>query len=287
VYVAGFIIVTLHHSQYGIGELSLLRARVFSAGILFGILTALPVVAASRQYGYFGLGPQVGKIHIQSQNDWAANVVDGTWLYLPCSVLAFVTIFLFQDWFHDFTNSHYSWWQMVLTIFVFATLAVTGRLVANYLWTCAIAAVIAVVVGGWVLYAVEGLTFLRLSLWFFFCALITKWSVWLLREPSKLRSIEWERTFLGLVIFFAQSIYGHVQFRFGGGATVPVRLHLTADAPKLFATDPALALLLEETDGGFYVLRTTQDKSSLFLPRTIVKALEFNVPDEGSQGPGH
>ena len=53
-YVAGFVIVTLHHAQYGIGEISLLRARVFSAGILFGSFVALPLAISARVHGYLG-----------------------------------------------------------------------------------------------------------------------------------------------------------------------------------------------------------------------------------------
>src|ERR1700674_3233862 len=92
---------------------------------------------------------------------------------------------------------------------------------------------------------------------------------------------------LGAGVFLLHLYIWSRRIWIGGGGTVRVRLHLPADAPKLFDTDPALALLLEETDSGFYVLRTTQGRSSLFLPRTIVKALEFNVPAGNSQSPNH
>jgi len=229
----------------------------------------------------------MGKIDTRSEYQWAANIIDGTWLSIPSLGLASVTIFLFQDWVKDTTTSTFSWWRMgLLTIFAVVTLLVAGRSVAKYPWTCAVSALIATAVSGSVVYTVQGLTFFLVSVWFFLCALITKWSASLLREPGRWRSIEWERGvgyFLVLVVFFAVSIYGHVSFRFGGGAPVPVKLHLTADAPKFFAGDPATAFLLEETDSDFYLLRSPQDRSSLFLPRTIVKALEFNVNDGDGQ----
>jgi len=188
----------------------------------------------------------------------------------------------------DSTTSFSLWRMGLLTVLALVTLFVARRLVAKYPRTSAVSAVTATIVSGLIVYTVQGLTFFLVSVWFFLCALITKWSASLFREPGKWRSIQWEQGvgyFLVPVVFFAVSIYGHVSFRFGGGATVPVRLHLTTDAPKLFAVDPAPAFLLEETESGFYVLKSSHDNSSLFLPRTIVKALEFNVRDQGEQSP--
>ena len=48
VYGTGFLIVSLHHSAYGIAQFNLLKPRIFAAGVLFLFLTSIPVVAAAR-----------------------------------------------------------------------------------------------------------------------------------------------------------------------------------------------------------------------------------------------
>ena len=50
IYAAGFLIVILHHAQYGIAEFNPLKPKIFSAGILFGLLFAAPAVAGYRFY---------------------------------------------------------------------------------------------------------------------------------------------------------------------------------------------------------------------------------------------
>jgi len=44
-YVAGFLVVSVHHGQYGIVMFEFLRARVFAAGILLTLFVAFPMLA--------------------------------------------------------------------------------------------------------------------------------------------------------------------------------------------------------------------------------------------------
>src|SRR6266480_1236037 len=50
IYAVGFLIVVLHHAQYGIAEFNPLKPKIFSAGILFALLFAVPAIAAYRFY---------------------------------------------------------------------------------------------------------------------------------------------------------------------------------------------------------------------------------------------
>jgi len=44
-YAAGFLVVSIHHGQYGIVMFEFLRARVFAAGILFSLFLGVPVLS--------------------------------------------------------------------------------------------------------------------------------------------------------------------------------------------------------------------------------------------------
>jgi hypothetical protein len=57
-YAAGFLTISLHNASLGILQQSLLRPKILSAGILFLVLTGLPVLEAARNFGYWNLGPR-------------------------------------------------------------------------------------------------------------------------------------------------------------------------------------------------------------------------------------
>jgi len=59
-YVAGFLVVSLSNASYGIVEFSLFRARVLSAGVLFGLCVGFPVLQAARSYALYGLPTMLG-----------------------------------------------------------------------------------------------------------------------------------------------------------------------------------------------------------------------------------
>ena len=212
VYVAGFIIVTLHHSQYGIGEISLLRARVFSAGILFGLLTALPVVVAARLYGYYGLSTSAGfTVQTEPGEEWIGNAIVGVGMYVPCIGLAFITLTLFQDEFPK-----HRWWADFMMFSGLLLPWLLRSVVRKHPRKCLAAVIAAMIASGWGAYATEGLSFLLRSLGFYLCAVMTKSARPLLTEPARWRAFEWEQwvgTFLALVFFFSIFIYGHVEFR--------------------------------------------------------------------------
>ena len=153
--------------------------------------------------------------------------------------------------------------------------------IRRYPRTAVVAEMIAIVANCWALYGISGQTVVFSGLWLFVCAQLTTWAQQFFNNPGKLRAFEWERWIgiaLLLIVFFSTFLYGHARCRFGGGATVPVLVHLNEEAGKLFSTNPAPAWLIEETENGFCVLRDPKEKSSLFIPRSAVRALEFNPP---------
>jgi len=277
-YVAGFVIVTLHHAQYGIGEISLLRARVFSAGILFGLFVVLPLAVSARIHGYFGFSSSTGlTIETNPGDESIGTTIVDIAMYGTCLALALATSVLFDD-----QEPKHSWWQSLLTVLSLGGLFFVHRFIKGHPRKCALVVMLFMMGAGWGAIVTRGETFFLRSVWFYVCALAAKGLQKLTSDYGKWRGFEWERyigIFVSLVLFFSTFVYGHAKFQFGGGAAIPIRLYLTSGANIESLTDQAQAFLVEETDTGFYILKSAKDKTSYFLPRALIRALEFNPTD--------
>jgi hypothetical protein len=105
-------------------------------------------------------------------------------------------------------------------------------------------------------------------LWLSLVCLFTLHTSLKLQTPETLRKTEWERLFLIIVpaIFglYATKVYPTVKHQFGGGAPVPIVLHLTKKLP-VFDSETVPVSLVDETEQGYYVLRDS-DKA-MFVAR--------------------
>jgi len=94
------------------------------------------------------------------------------------------------------------------------------------------------------------------------------------REDHK--GIEWERLILlALPLVFgvyAIKVYPNLSHQFGGGSPVHVMFHLNKKLPS-FASDDVPAMLLDETEQGFYLVQDLG--KSTFLARSLVDSVEF------------
>ena len=55
VYGAGFLIVAVHHAQYGVAQFDPLKPKIFSTGVVFFLLVAGASIAAFRVFQIVGL----------------------------------------------------------------------------------------------------------------------------------------------------------------------------------------------------------------------------------------
>ncbi len=245
------------------------------AGILFGALTLIPITLGVRAYGLLGLVPWFDP----DEPSELIVLTHTLGFYLPCVFLAGPMALIFDD-------ASFRAWSGWTMLSIPALLAVSVAAQVEFVKKrprISLALVAAGVAGLATAEAITSPAYLVMSVWFFGCFLAVRWMRTVVREPRRLRTWRWEGlivTSLAIVGFFAQSIYGIVKPEYGGGAPVPVLLHLKADVPNLFAPDPAQLWLIEETDRGWYVVRSRSSKSAVFLPRELVSAVEFGrVPD--------
>ena len=70
----------------------------------------------------------------------------------------------------------------------------------------------------------------------------------------------------------SHSCVTEIPHQFGGGAPVPVVLHLTKKLP-VFDSESIPVSLIDETEQGYYVL-SANDKA-LFVARSLVEGVEF------------
>jgi hypothetical protein len=107
-----------------------------------------------------------------------------------------------------------------------------------------------------------------------------------IRKPEEARRTEWERLFLTIVpiIFglYATKVYPNIRHHYGGGAPVPIVLHLTKKLP-VFDAESVPVSLIDETEQGYYVLRDS-DKA-MFVARGLVEEVEFlpSAPSTNTQ----
>ena len=107
------------------------------------------------------------------------------------------------------------------------------------------------------------------------------------RSLDEIRKTEWERIVFFMIpaIFgmYAIRVYPNISHHFGGGAPVPIVLHLTKKLPVFDSEAPAVSLI-DETEQGYYVLGSS-DKA-LFVARSFVEEVEFLHPEPVSQAGG-
>ena len=279
VYVLGFFIVALHQSAFGIAQLEPFKPRIIGAGASFIFLSVVAVVTTFRQFGsltQFG-GPSSGEPVAKTWDRVLAiagmyPVIYGASIPLgavflvheesPQHSLDWLPAVFFAVWFFALLFAQYkrrSWPKtsqavaVGTSMFVFVSQAIFGN---------------------------RGVFFL--SLWFLIAGVGAVVIGWALRRNPRdlLMKDQWETQIPMLVaifILYANHVYSRMKPEFGGGAPVPAVLELKQQLKAFKVTEPSV-LLLEETDKGYYVLRTSSDKSAVFVSRDLVSTVSFGKP---------
>lgn len=275
VYGTGFLIISVHHAQYGIAQFDPLKPKIFSTGVVFLLLAALPIVAAFRLFRIFGLRAKAAVgIACKPENEKYLKIING-FSFLPATVILSIFVGFFFERFDDPKP-----WGVTYFLLVMGVYAALALFQAKYfdkhpfLFLLADFLTMALLVA--VMYRFQDHHQMVLSLWFYGVGI---GAVILYRylQPERIKQFEWERHFpsIALVLLtYSTAIYGRIRPSFGGGMPTPVVFYLSAKTPILNSDSPEV-LLLEETDHGYYILASAQEQTAYFLRRDLVVAMHF------------
>ncbi len=277
-YAAGFLVLTLYLAKFGITELNLLRPRILSTGVLFLLLTAIPIFSVSTMFALFGLSkpPMPGSRTVQHQGLLKLQI--SFFFYLVCFGLAIPSVFLLGN----LKSVRSPGLNLCLLLFAPALIVAIltnyvfdrfryALTIGTFLTSGAIAAVV-------VRYADRG--FLWLTVWYYAVGLITVIVYYAVRDPSSRRGLQWEVApfwLIGLLSFYVLQVYGNMLPQFGGGKPRPVVMYFSTKIPAV-DSDSAEVMLLEETDQGYYILLQADEKTAFFVRRDLVAAVRFGHP---------
>jgi hypothetical protein len=280
VYLFGFIIVSINDASYGIADFGLFRTKVIAVGTLFVLLLSLPMLLTFRIFSLFGLTVESADISwLVATPANRSYVIAVVALSIPFASfgLAFPLVFLF--------NTFPEWKGMGFGLFILTgALLITLRVFAKkwfnvhpllfvllcFLDTAALFLILFEFADRQIFWFVVWLSLA--------CLFTLQISLKILRRDEA-RKTEWERLFLTIipVVFFvyADKVYPNIKHQYGGGAPVPVVLHLTKKLP-IFDSESVPFALIDETEQGYYVVRGS-DKA-VFIARGLVEEVEFLRP---------
>lgn len=288
VYLFGFIIVSVFDASYGIADFSLFRTKVIAIGTVFVFLLSLPVIGIFRMFGIFGLQAQHADVFppAVTPKSYSFHVVDvGLSIPFGCVGFAWLLSFLFTPpvgW----TARGLGLWLLLGAILATVDLwshKHFDRRPLVFVFISALASVALFVV----LFKYAARSFFWTVVWFTVVCAFTLQIYSSMRKREEIRRTPWERLFLFIVpaIFglYALKVFPNIKHEFGGGAPVPIILHLSKKLPALDSENPTVSLI-DETEQGYYVLSGT-DKA-VFVARGLVEEVEFlRTKQEGTKKP--
>jgi hypothetical protein len=275
-YLFGFIVVSIYDASYGIADFNLFRTKVIGAGCLFVLLSALPVVLTFRSFRIFGLGrpPGLGTRRVRPENEQYLFAEIAASFPFVCLGLTSMLQYLYV--------TPLSWsgsWGSLLVVLSMAYFVNTVygfkkfdihpvRCLASSLVLLAGLVVVLLRLSDrgtfWFVAWLSSVFFVTMAAWFS------------MRNPEEIRTTEWERYFLLFIPLilgiYSVRLYPRIKPQYGGGAPVPIVLHLTKKLPVFESENPSVSLI-DETEQGYYVLHSS-DKA-MFVARGLVEEVEF------------
>jgi hypothetical protein len=272
-YGIGFLVLSIHHARFGLETTEPFKPKVFSAGVLFVVLTGAPCIAMARFLNMFGLTmprTQVvtGKGAAYIVPEWILDFwliavglrIGSGVLFTPLEILPRYPGYMFwvifclvvltaSGWLMDLNRSPV---RTIITKFVlFASLVA-------------------------IVFRYNSHEFFLQALWFYGVGLVFLWVRYLRKQQSA--TYDWERQGFALVMivaFFAVFVYGHIGSAYGGGA--PIRIDISFTRATAFSTNKTDGgFLVDQDSQGFYVVHQPKDTETHFIPRDAVGEIVFH-----------
>lgn len=272
-YACGFLIVSLHHSNYGFIGTNPFRPRILAAGAWFLFLSVVPILSLTGLRG------------ATLRMSWLQLAEFSYPYYFGCIFLSLLASPLFSfsadsEW--PWGPAPHRWWWSLATILVLGLLIFLIDLKKCPRVVTATASVVFVLVC--LQYNVRAMTagrfeFTAVIMWFFAAGVLT-----VVELKVRSRGGDWEKTvflLLGALFLFALFYYPHIKASWGGGAPVNVTIYFTKDSP-ISPNKAVSAQLVEESDEGYYIVGPNETRA-IYVPRSAVALVYFS--DKVSDSP--
>jgi hypothetical protein len=283
-YGCGYLITSIYYSGYGFTETAPLRPRIIAAGAWFLLFTAAPFALVK---GVLKSGE-----YLKVAGEWWSKVPIFLTLYIGACVIPAIQ----AQWIFDldtYIQPTSATWQARVTAAGFLLVwLIVGILALSPLvkwkWVprslSATAATVLVVHWAWSnwheLYVNGFFGTGAVSLWLFAVGIFAFLEMRVRSWKVRLGDWTWSTILLlGALLLFASFYYPHIKSSWGGGRPIPVTIYFKSES-VILPGQSANALLIDETDSGFYVVGI-KDKKATLIPRASVGLLYFsdNVSD--------
>jgi len=287
VYVVGFLTLSLYHASFGISlQYSLFRPRVLSAGTIFIVLGALAMIAAAQTFNLWIFDDPSEKTRPSGmlreglkRSAMSRYIASSSrvlfFLYFITFFSFIIARYLFVDG-YEWEDKFGAWGLAMLT----AGPAIGGITVIQKekrpFFSFALT-LLAILFVAFCLWRIHDAILIALMAWFCIGAFTAHSLQDLIVNPSKLKEVNWHWSLVwtvSILTLFATSIYPHMKSSLGGGAPVPATFQFV-DNSVLDNVSRVKLWVIDETDVGFYVIRTRAEKKAIFIPRGFVKTIYF------------
>lgn len=273
VYVFGFLIISLHTSVYGFAAINPLRAKVLAAGAWFLAFLTLPAMLA--------LGFRKSVLEALRKQEWFRLGRGALFLYLSCvsiSTLA-APVFDYPRSAAPVTFGRPDWIEVGLWLAAgVLVMVITNARLQSRRTQITAGICFASVPIYWSVWNLN-----KLFQGDFAPSDFTVWifalTVFILFEMNYGR-VDADRfaillpSVLVVIGFFAAYYYPRIKASWGGGGPIPVVLYLSKESP-VAPGKQIQAVLLDETDAGYYVVPAHESKA-IFFPRSATSVLFFS-----------
>lgn len=288
-YGVGFLALSLHHASFGISQFNLLRPKIIFAGVLFFVLATLAAIETTRAFNFHLGGDELletDKISVPTRRHVR-------WIYSLAFLLIalVVSALLLRQFLGDSPpgDGLYTWALGAVVPSAAAVAAIPllfMRKRKGELAACVVVLVLSVVWMVYCIYRTRDTTFSVLVGWFLLCSYDFYLVRGALKDIRQLLNLNWLQAItlaMGTAVFFGVQVYPRIRSGFGGGSPSPATVQFVDKSP-FDATGKARVWFIDETDVGFYVIRSKDARKAIFLPRNSVAAVYFGEEPEQPKG---
>jgi len=297
IYVCGFVVISLYEAEYGISDFTLIKVRALAAGLLFAVFSAIPALMGIRSFRILGLR-SAGGTRVDVKDDSQKKyfyVLKVTEFYYQCGFVSLIFMFFFvprvRTWIVPeavyVSPGYFPWLILCANCVSFAIIALTfaqhqpvAKNLANKPVRCTLLVCLTFVL--WVIWTIRmsDWLFFQLSAWFYLVGLSAVALGKMISVGVGFTKSDWElKALVGLSLalpWFADGMYGNIKPSFGGGSPISAKFYFQDEDPVLHSK--ALdAFILEETEQGYYVIKSPGKKESIFLPRSRVVSVQLGI----------